>query len=96
MPSLKHTHQYVKFKGRPKWYKCAHPDCSHTAHYDAITGKRSQCACGETFILDAQNLRLAKPHCEVCTKGYVPPKQLNLDLVSQRLGRFMEDMKDAE
>ncbi len=95
MPALNHVHNYIKFKGRPKYYKCAHPDCSHSEHYNAIIGKRSMCACGEEFILTWQNMRLAKPHCDACKRGFVSTKQLNLDLVSKRLGRFMEDTLDG-
>lgn len=94
MAALNHTHSYIKHKSRPKYYKCSHPDCTHTAHYDDITGKRSMCGCGETFILNARNLRLRIPHCGACTKGFVPKPTISNDLISQRLGKFMEDMQD--
>lgn len=66
MPSLKHTHSYIKLKGRKGYYMCSHPDCSHTAEKNLIRGKASMCECGQKFILNAANLQLAVPKCLMC------------------------------
>ena len=68
MPSLKHTHQYIRFHSRPKYMRCAHPECTHFILRELTVGKKSVCnGCGKEFILEWRNLRLAKPLGPCCS-----------------------------
>lgn len=67
MPSLRHTHTYQRIANTEQ-YRCIHPDCSHFAHKKFLLFKRALCRCGESFILDKNQLNLKTPHCIHCTK----------------------------
>ena len=67
MSSLNHTHTYVKYKKRPGYMRCAHPDCTHFIEKEIACGKRSCCNnCGKAFILSSEDIKLAKPRCLLC------------------------------
>lgn len=67
MASQNHIHTYVKFKSRPGYFRCAAPDCTHFLIKEAVKGKYSLCPdCGRQFIIDTDNIRLAKPRCLNC------------------------------
>lgn len=71
----RHTHKYHKISlNGDKVWACALPDCYHymPAHQTALVlGKRSICwgesqDCEETLILDAGNMTLDRPMCDIC------------------------------
>ena len=70
MPSLNHTHTYVRWKTTKlgvTYYRCNHPNCTHFIDRELIIGKTSLCSsCGEQFILSREDLRRAKPRCMSC------------------------------
>jgi hypothetical protein len=69
MPSLKHTHQYIKFHSRPELMRCAHPDCTHFIAKELLEGKTSLCnECGKSFTLTFYDLKRAKPLGPCCSK----------------------------
>lgn len=62
-----HVHTYERIRGQTR-YKCADPDCSTIQPRSYLQGKRSKCwACGGEFILSADSLRRARPHCGCVT-----------------------------
>ena len=68
---LDHIHTYVRWKvafGELQ-YRCANPDCLHTAPVSLIEGKRSICSkCGlNELILSKEDLRRVKPMCVECS-----------------------------
>jgi hypothetical protein len=68
VPARDHVHMYVRVGKRgknPRW-KCNDPDCTHFTTQEIVSGKRSRCDCGETFILDAGALQRRKPKCLMC------------------------------
>ena len=81
MPSLTsnsdgspHIHTYVRaYKTYatpdPERYRCAHPQCTHTALRKDLKGKLSLCSkcLANTLILNYENLRLARPRCWQCS-----------------------------
>ena len=67
IPSLIHTHTYIRRAGSKTIYQCFHPDCSHFAHKHILPGKRAKCKCGEEYILESRHLKLAKPVCWRCS-----------------------------
>ena len=69
MPSLTHTHQYVQYKGRAGFWRCAHPQCSHYTDRESVLGKLSLCNnnCGTEFILDVEALLRRRPLCLNCS-----------------------------
>lgn len=70
MPSLKHTHSFVRYKRTEKtvWFKCADPECTAIYDREMVTGKASLCPkCKTTvFILDSQAVKRAEPLCLEC------------------------------
>ena len=67
MAVKKHVHTYERIRGQTR-YKCADPDCSTIQPRAYLHGKRSKCwACGGEFVLDADALRRARPHCGCVT-----------------------------
>ena len=73
MPSLDHTHSYVRkgTKGiakKEKWWKCNDPKCTHFDRRENIIGKMSLCShCGlKEFVLTREDLERAKPRCMDC------------------------------
>lgn len=77
----KHIHKLkrLKYKSGNTIFFCALPDCKYKTNIFLALGKRSLCwRCGEPFIMDEYNLRLAKPHCENCHK----PKVDKIELVN--------------
>lgn len=66
MPSKAHIHSYAKLKGRPGYFKCTAPDCSHYSTKELIRGKYSMCECSTKFIIDSENIKLAVLRCLNC------------------------------
>lgn len=68
MPVVNHVHTYVKYKGRPGFYRCDAPDCTHFIDKESILGKYSLCTeCGSQMILTKDDLRRARPKCFNCS-----------------------------
>jgi len=87
MPSLKHIHTYAKFKGKPGFWKCNAPDCTHYAHRELVVGKYSLCnICGAQMKLTFQDMKRVEPRCLNCSntkKGRMARKALE---ITQYLG----------
>ena len=67
MPSLRHTHTYVQYKGRAGFWRCASPQCSHYTDRENVVGKLSLCNnCEAEFILDYEALLRRRPLCLNC------------------------------
>lgn len=71
----KHIHKYVRIKvGKNKRieYRCILPGCTHVKRGEYILFQKSICnRCGNVFIIEQNMLKLAKPHCNDCTKTRV-------------------------
>jgi|SRR5215467_3838795 len=68
MPVISHIHTYVRYRGRPGFYRCDAPDCTHFIDKEAIKNKLSLCCdCGTQIILDREALRRARPKCINCS-----------------------------
>lgn len=69
MPSLKHTHTYIKSRWNKKVYRCADPECSHYNNILKIVGKKSCCTkCSREFVLSMYDLtHTASPKCQLCS-----------------------------
>lgn len=67
MPKLNHIHTYVQFKGRPGYWKCIHPECTHYTERELVLEKKSICtSCGGEFILNYENTKMVRPRCLLC------------------------------
>jgi hypothetical protein len=68
MPTINHTHTYIRLKNKPGFYRCNSPDCTHHANKDVILGKLSLCTdCQQPMILTREDLRRARPKCLNCS-----------------------------
>ena len=68
MPSLKHVHIYAKYKGRPGFFRCADPLCTHFMDKERVIGKMTKCnLCGAEFILDRESALRSRPRCLNCS-----------------------------
>ena len=81
MPSLNHTHKYVRYSKRcgktlkDRVFRCDDSGCTHYAPAELVIGKFSRCTvCECRFVLDAEAARRARPRCPSCTehKGEPP------------------------
>jgi len=62
-----HVHSYRRIRGRPNFFMCTDPKCTHTNSKDLLLGKQALCTkCGEVFILQTQDLRYHIPVCIYC------------------------------
>ncbi|MDE1971252.1 MAG: hypothetical protein KGI50_06800 [Patescibacteria group bacterium] len=71
MPILKHTHQLERIGKRPRhinegMWRCWHPDCTFKIPAAEVEGKRSQCGCGNDFIIDSGAKQRKRPKCINC------------------------------
>jgi len=90
MPSLRHTHTYERMKSRKDYFRCINPDCTHFMHKEMMKGKRAICPCGNEYFLNAETLKLFRPHCAYCGKGARRPKitdNMLLSIISPELLR---------
>lgn len=67
MPKKDHIHTFVKYKKRPGFFRCLHPDCTAIFDKEFLRGKRALCSCGRDFILTREDLRRATPKCMNCS-----------------------------
>lgn len=69
MPSLNHTHTYIRDKRAKNRYKCADPDCTHLMQRSELWGKRSICAICKVneLVLNYEELKRSEPRCEECS-----------------------------
>lgn len=69
MPTIKHTHTYIRSRRDKTIYQCADPHCTHKAHKDDVYGKASVCAiCGDReIVMGYEELKRAKPRCDNCS-----------------------------
>lgn len=75
-------------------YFCILPDCNFKTEVKLTLGKRSICwRCGREFIMNENSIRLAKPHCNACTKKKT--EELPVDEVLQPVAEATTDsLKD--
>lgn len=63
-------HRYAKTK--TEVYFCTLPDCQHKIECALAVGKVSICnLCGKEFVMNEYTVKLARPHCEPCSKRKV-------------------------
>lgn len=68
MPVINHIHTYVKYKGKPGYFKCDAQDCTHWVDKELIVGKLSLCTqCHSQFQLTRDDLRRSRPRCINCS-----------------------------
>jgi len=71
MATVKHTHKLRrhKYSTGNTVYFCALADCHYKIECVMALGKKSICnICGDEFIMTEYTVKLAKPHCEKCSK----------------------------
>lgn len=71
MPIQKHVHRLkrLKYKTGNSIYFCTLPDCHFKIECALALGKKAICnLCGDEFILNEYHIKLAKPHCDSCSK----------------------------
>lgn len=71
MSKFKHIHRYEKAKiGKNHViYRCNLPGCTHYIDKNLVRGRLAICnRCGEAFVISIAASKLAKPHCDDCTK----------------------------
>lgn len=82
----KHTHQYARVrigKNKRVLMRCLVVGCVHTCAPELAVGRISICnRCFNEFVLDSQNIQLARPHCDACTES---KKKSNVDLLAKVL-----------
>lgn len=92
MPIKQHLHTYERSKLNAKTYRCVDPECSHFARRELLLGKYAECPfCKEKFILNSEELDLAKPKCQYCKKGG-PGRSKELE---QELTKILAEEPDA-
>ena len=111
MAKEKHIHKLkrLKYKSGNTIFFCALPDCTYKTNVYLALGKRSLCwRCGEPFVMDEYNLRLAKPHCNNChkpkkseDKEEAPMRKINAGLsdtpsLAERLNQTIQSAKQIE
>lgn len=70
----KHTHKLKrhKYSTGVAVYFCTLPDCNYKIETALALGKRSVCnLCDREFFLTEYHIKLAKPHCDACSKRKV-------------------------
>jgi hypothetical protein len=65
-----HRYKRIKIQHSHTVYKCQNPGCTHYVLPDLLEGRIAQCynGCDEPFIITKAKARLAKPHCDKCTR----------------------------
>lgn len=68
-----HAHKLKRHKYKSTGtavFFCVLPDCSYRSDTHLTLGKRSICwRCGKEFKINEYSIRLARPHCNSCTKS---------------------------
>ena len=67
----KHTHKLKRhrYKTGNTVYFCTLPDCHWKLECHLCLGKKAICnLCGEEFIMTEYTIKLARPHCDNCSK----------------------------
>lgn len=75
--ALAHTHKFKRHHYKStgnKMFFCTLPDCHFKIEVPLALGKKCVCwRCGKDFTINEASIRLAKPHCDACTK---PKKEI--------------------
>ena len=69
-----HSHKLRRhqYKSGNKVYFCILPDCNFKVDVALALGKKCICnLCGNEFIMNEYTIKLARPHCESCSKQKV-------------------------
>ena len=92
---LDHVHMYVQVRGeKGQRWRCNDPDCYHIVLRRVVEGKRSRCACGNTFILDPQALKRVYPKCMECSN--TAEARAHRQGKSEGLLRLEENLRELE
>ena len=87
MPSIVHTHTYVRYKSRPGYFRCDSPDCTHFIDKESVLGKISLCTtCGEQFLLSREDLKRARPKCLNCSNTKKAKQHKKVQKLTESLG----------
>jgi len=90
MPVLDHLHTYERIKDRPEYFKCIHPLCYHFIHKDLLELKKAMCRCGDSFILNREELKKKSPKCSNCIK--TRNRKSNSSLRTEEIAGVIEDL----
>jgi len=74
MTRQRHVHRFKRhtYKSGNAVFFCTLPDCAFKVDTKLALGKSCICnRCGNEFRIDEISIRLAKPHCKLCTKAKV-------------------------
>jgi hypothetical protein len=94
MPSIKHTHTYVKYKNRPGYFRCNDMKCTHFIDQERILGKLSKCNfCGNEFILTEEDLRRVRPRCLNCSNTKIAKRLAYNKAVASIIGETQAAVK---
>jgi hypothetical protein len=67
----RHAHRLKRhiYKTGNAIYFCTLPDCHFKIECQLMLGKRAMCnVCGNEFIINEYQTKLARPHCDKCSK----------------------------
>ena len=94
MTIKKHLHKVkrLKYKNGESVFFCTLDDCNFKIHTELSLGKTFACSrCGKPFTMNVLTKRMAKPHCDDCTKRNTPvPKEL----IEKIAGASVEDLRN--
>ena len=67
-------HKYQKRKyGKGLVFKCQAAGCNHFIAVNLAEGRIATCwRCDGAFVMDRRAMKLTRPHCLTCVKGYKP------------------------
>ena len=90
---MNHIHSYKKIRGRPGFYMCASPDCSHYKEKALLLGKKATCPkCGDVFIMDREDLTYATVVCKCCHDG---PRAEKLRKIREAIKSFAGNLNET-
>lgn len=91
MPTINHVHKYVRFKGKPGYYKCDSFDCTFYIERELIVNKLTRCSkCEDVFVLTREDLKRARPKCSNCSKSKKAKEDRLLQDLTRDLGTSPE------
>ena len=65
-----HRYKRILIRHSHTVYKCQNPGCDHYKLPDLLEGTIAQCynGCEGEFVITKAKAKLAKPHCDKCTR----------------------------
>lgn len=105
---INHTHKLRRhtYTTGNQVYFCTLDDCGYKIDCGLALGKSSLCnRCGQPFILTELSIRLAKPHCEACSKRkvkdtdgatrYINPREVATEIAADRVQSLEDRLRGA-